>query len=120
MDLLLLERDVGLPDRLHRRHGVAVNPRRVKVEGDLFHGRVPEGAIYIGRAAPGLKRSRYCNPFPVKKLGVELSRSKFRANSLVVLNLEPLRGFDLACWCPLDAPWCHGDDLLIVANGGTL
>ena len=25
--------------------------------------------------------------------------------------LDPLRGFDLACWCPLDQP-CHADVLL--------
>lgn len=29
--------------------------------------------------------------------------------------LEPLRGRDLACWCPLDQP-CHADVLLEVAN----
>ena len=27
-----------------------------------------------------------------------------------------LRGKDLACWCPLDAPHCHADVLLEVAN----
>lgn len=27
-----------------------------------------------------------------------------------------LRGHDLACWCPLDAP-CHADDLLEIPNG---
>ena len=26
-----------------------------------------------------------------------------------------LRGWDLACWCPLDAP-CHADVLLRIAN----
>ena len=26
--------------------------RRVKVAGDLFHGQVPAGAVYVGRAAP--------------------------------------------------------------------
>lgn len=29
--------------------------------------------------------------------------------------LEPLRGKNLACWCPLDAP-CHADVLLVMAN----
>ena len=29
-----------------------------------------------------------------------------------------LRGKDLACWCPLDAP-CHGSVLLELANGDT-
>jgi hypothetical protein len=30
-------------------------------------------------------------------------------------GLEALRGRDLACWCPLDAP-CHADVLLELAN----
>jgi hypothetical protein len=25
--------------------------RRVKVTGNLFHGQVPDGAVYVGRAA---------------------------------------------------------------------
>jgi hypothetical protein len=29
---------------------------------------------------------------------------------------DPLRGHDLACWCPLDQP-CHADVLLELANG---
>ena len=29
--------------------------------------------------------------------------------------LAPLRGRDLACWCPLDQP-CHADVLLELAN----
>ena len=29
--------------------------------------------------------------------------------------LEPLRGRDLVCWCPLDKP-CHADVLLELAN----
>jgi hypothetical protein len=31
------------------------------------------------------------------------------------LDLSPLRGKNLACWCPLDAP-CHADVLLELAN----
>jgi hypothetical protein len=31
------------------------------------------------------------------------------------LAAEQLRGFNLACWCPLDQP-CHADVLLRVAN----
>lgn len=33
----------------------------------------------------------------------------------VVRRLPELRGRDLACWCPLDAP-CHADVLLELAN----
>ena len=32
-----------------------------------------------------------------------------------VPDLEPLRGRDLACWCPLDPP-CHADTILELAN----
>ena len=31
------------------------------------------------------------------------------------IDLSPLRGHDLACWCPLDQP-CHADVLLELAN----
>jgi len=47
--------------------GVLGRPKRVRVQGDLFHGRVPEGATYVGRAAPGLTASPYANPFKVKE-----------------------------------------------------
>lgn len=30
-------------------------------------------------------------------------------------DFAPLRGLDLACWCPLDQP-CHADVLLEIAN----
>lgn len=33
------------------------------------------------------------------------------------LDTAPLRGRDLACWCPLGQP-CHADVLLEIANGG--
>ena len=45
--------------------------RRIKVTGDLFHGQVPDGAVYVGRAAPGLKGSRYANPYTVAEHGRE-------------------------------------------------
>lgn len=32
--------------------------------------------------------------------------------------LAPLRGHDLACWCPLSSP-CHADVLLEIANATT-
>lgn len=43
-------------------------PQRVKVTGDLFHGQVPDGAVYVGRACPGLPGSAYRNMFAVKKV----------------------------------------------------
>jgi hypothetical protein len=160
-----------------------VTARRVKVEGDLFHGRVPGGAVYVGRPAPGLPGSPYANPFAVRRYGLDESRRLFRehaakalfvsnssqtsianwSHGVAVVEAVPLDvaahtddiraqmraarnslgwslstaeaktdiphevqhlgfeliGRDLACWCPLDAAWCHADDLLAVASGAT-
>jgi hypothetical protein len=91
--------------------------RRVKVTGDLFHGLVPDGAIYVGRAAPGLRKSPYANPFPAKTYGLAESVRRYRLHAadfdMAVLRRD-LAGKDLACWCPLDQP-CHADILLELA-----
>ena len=43
-------------------------------------------------------------------------RDDLRAFSARILrDLPALRGHNLACWCPLDAP-CHADVLLRIAN----
>jgi Domain of unknown function (DUF4326) len=90
--------------------------RRVKVTGDLFHGQIPTGAIYVGRAAPGLRKSPYANPYPVKTYGLDESLRLYR-QWLADSSIDPsaLRGLDLACWCPLRKP-CHADVLLELAN----
>jgi Domain of unknown function (DUF4326) len=92
--------------------------RRVKVTGDLFHGQVPAGAVYVGRAASGLRRSPYANPFPVKTYGLadSLRRYRLHAEGFDPVTLRrDLAGKDLACWCPLDQP-CHADLLLKLIN----
>ena len=91
---------------------------RVKVTSDLFHGQIPDGGVYVGRAAPGLRKSPYANPFKVgpdaldRAEAVELYR-EWLANTSI--DVSALRGHDLACWCPLDQP-CHADVLLELAN----
>lgn len=47
------------------------DPKRVKVRGDLYHGRIPESAVYVGRAAPGIPASLYANVF---KVGEKIQR----------------------------------------------
>lgn len=108
-------------------------PRRVKVQGDLFHGRVPAGAVYVGRPAPGLPGSRYANPFRVKQRNgvwividdngvdypggdtkaattarsVELFRRDIEWETAAFTIAEvraELAGWNLACWCRLPAP----------------
>lgn len=90
--------------------------RRVRVAGDLFHGRVPEGAVYVGRAAPGLPANPWHNPFSVRDRGrekaLELYRAYLNANPQIIARARvELAGRDLACWCALDQP-CHADELL--------
>lgn len=100
-------------------------PQRVKVAGDLFHGRVPDGAVYVGRQAPGLRRSRFANPYRVQDLrsateAVRMFRDDLLAGHLAVTVADvraELAGRDLACWCKPGQP-CHADALLQLANGG--
>ena len=107
-------RETGDPERRPAR------PRRLKVEGDLYHGRVPGGAVYVGRAAPGLPASPFANPFSVKKYGRDEAVRRYRERllddpELVTRARAELAGKDLACWChPADR--CHADVLLDVAN----
>lgn len=109
--------------------------RRVQVQGDLFHGEVPVGAVYIGRQAPLLGRSKWANPFKAGKTtpvnwaapfggvrvrdvahAIELYRQLVDASpSYRAEARAELAGRDLACWCKPDQP-CHGDHLLTIAN----
>jgi hypothetical protein len=100
----------------------------VRVAGDLFHGYVPDGAVYVGRAAPGLSRSPFANRH---RLGtcracgyVHEARINLVDAYAADLLLDPdlaararrdLAGRDLACWCRADEA-CHADVLLDVAN----
>jgi Domain of unknown function (DUF4326) len=102
-----------------------VTARRVRVQGDLFHGRVPDGAVYVGRAAPGLRASPYANPFPVSAHGaaeaVRLYLEHVASRPDVTAGIQrDLAGRDLACWCPLPADGepdtCHAAVLLVIAN----
>lgn len=85
--------------------------------------RMPENAVYVGRP------TRWGNPWAVGQfVGTtadgpvyttpETCAELFRSYVLdpdEPLDVEELRGKDLACWCPLDQP-CHADVLLKLAN----
>lgn len=109
-------------------------PKRVRVRGDYFHGVIPDGAIYVGRYAPGLPASPYRNPHHVGKSvnGYPAARNAAHAVKLfeayaeeqgpdyAARVVEDLAGRDLACWCPLpgasQADTCHAVTLLRIAN----
>jgi len=66
---------------------------------------------------PGLAKSPYANPFPVKVHGLTESLRLYRQH---IEQFDPaalrrdLTGRDLACWCPLGQPY-HADVLLELA-----
>lgn len=88
-----------------------MTPRRIqrrRVKG----WRMPPGAVYVGRG------SKWGNPYRIGTCFIADAQSAteaFRANLPLSMALSELRGKDLACWCPLDAP-CHADVLLELAN----
>jgi hypothetical protein len=68
-------------------------------------GAYPKDAVYIGRGSP------YGNPFII---GVHGGRDevirRYECEVLPNLDIEPLRGKNLVCYCaPLR---CHGDSIL--------
>lgn len=100
---------------------------------------MPEGAVYVGRG------SRWGNPFKVGTIFFVEPGNSNRGYRYINSNedaaylyrywlkgrykdhpelpqapegLDPLKGKDLACWCPLDHP-CHADVLLELANKET-
>jgi len=107
-----------LPSRIQRRVGQPL----------------PPGAVFVG------KGSKWANPLRAvlvdgrwECVGAGLSGplpwpcntkaradwwavEMFRQHIAPTLDLEPLRGKDLACWCAPDVS-CHADVLLLLANG---
>lgn len=66
---------------------------------------IPPDAVHIDRRGP------YGNPFVVGRHGTreEVVR-RFECEAMPLMNLEPLRGKDLVCWCsPL---LCHGEPIM--------
>ena len=98
--------------------------------------RMPEGAVYVGRPSRWGNEWKAGDRFAFASwlpdgdpdygfrgvvLDGETVVAAYRDN-LGVLSadeladwLEPLRGHDLVCWCPLDQP-CHADVLLELAS----
>lgn len=106
--------------QLRRTNGWRMPPNTVKVDRTTRWGN-PFNATQsaVGFPTPG-------TVYPVELMPLRTAPSLDRCLDLhlawlnAVLSywpdyLEPLRGKNLACWCPLDAP-CHADVLLELAN----
>lgn len=87
--------------------------------------RMPEGAVYVGRPSQWgnpwrqdrdrTATERLSRQYAVDRFREECQKRATRDHVGYVAWLGPLRGRDLACWCPLDEP-CHVDVLLELAN----
>lgn len=96
-------------------------PRRVRVISQKlahcpdvpcsWHGKVPSGAVYIGRGMPGIPASPYANPFKGPN-AAEQYRTKVLAEPEMLAGIvEYVGDNDVACWCRPDR-YCHGDVIL--------
>lgn len=93
------------------------NPEHNKPKVHNRHHRTaPADAVYIGRGSP------WGNPFRIgdfwRERGRNMTREdvieRYRIHVLPTLNLAPLKGKHLLCYCKPAA--CHGDLLLKSAN----
>ena len=95
--------------------GTTERPKRIQLRKGY---RLPENAIYVGRAT--IWDNPYRSSSPAED--VYLYRRLITQGAYRRQFLWLLRGHDLACWCPLvdkdgkPVP-CHADVLLELANG---
>lgn len=71
--------------------------------------KMPENTVSVCR--PG----KWGNPFTFANSGRIHPAMRFACEVAPLLDVTPLRGKNLACFCPLDQP-CHADVLLELAN----
>jgi hypothetical protein len=78
--------------------------QRIKVTGDLFHGKVPDGAVYVGRAAPRLHKSRSLFSLMTpnaSELAPMIPAMEHRFARVLTRVLAVVAGVGLALWMAL-------------------
>ena len=86
---------------------------------------MPPNTVYVGRPSRWGNNNKVGDPYPFVENHVnvlddviwlyEVDLLAMEAAGMLDNFLAPLRGKDLACWCPLDQP-CHADVLLKFLN----
>ena len=71
--------------------------------------KMPANTVYVGRG------SRWGNPHTFANSGNVHPAIRFACETAPLLDVSPLRGKNLACWCGPDQE-CHADVLLELAN----
>ncbi|MFN3473525.1 MAG: DUF4326 domain-containing protein [Blastomonas sp.] len=103
-------------------HPIRIQLRRTK------GWRMPENTVSVARptkwgnpykVAPAFESDGFKFPEVTPEIAVQCYRERYEAAmrqwESTRAAMEELRGKNLACWCPLDAP-CHADVLLELAN----
>lgn len=99
--------------QLSRRKGWRLPPNTVSVARPTEWGNlVAVGAELIVEAIDGNRYSLIVSRGIAVAINRQLVVAQLAKNPRF---LDPLRGKNLACWCPLDQP-CHADVLLELAN----
>ena len=104
---------------------ICVRRKELKKKGfdDFKHWNQNSNHIYIGRNmsfyVPGTVKSKWANPFSVKKYGrdgclKEYERYIRDPNNNLLKDIHEFQGMVLGCWCNPEA--CHGDVLVKIYN----
>ena len=104
---------------------VCVRKAELKKRGyrDFEHWNESKDHVYIGRNMSfyihGASKSKWHNPYSVKKYGLEkcleLYKTYLLNNEELMSQLDQLRHKKLGCWCKPFSP-CHGDILAELVN----
>lgn len=98
--------------RLSRTKGWRMPPNTVKVDRTTRWGNHIVVGSDRGPGYPPWTAEAAVHQF---RCDMEAAIDPARPDGSEPLDLSPLRGRNLACWCRLDAP-CHADVLLDLAN----
>jgi hypothetical protein len=85
-----------------------MTPKRVQLSRKRGW-RMPPNTVKVDRS------TQWGNPWTEENSGRIPPVLRFACETAPLMNLSPLRGKNLACWCGLDAE-CHADVLLELAN----
>lgn len=103
--------------QLSRKKGWRMPPNTLSVARPGKWGnpyQIVEGRGGLRRFGVRLGGRVIATPLSFRR-ALEWAISAYRKEVVPGLDLEPLRGKNLACWCRLDQP-CHADVLLELAN----
>ena len=71
---------------------------------------MPANTVYVGRP------TQWGNPYKTGNRAADVRMYRIWLAFRALLELEDLRGKNLACWCPLTEP-CHADVLIEIVRG---